>query len=115
MRGANSGLPTAIDLHVGDRAKRVRMLRNISLFQLARRLEIAPEQLARYEAGSQRFPTECLLHLCDALDTTPSFLFSGDVAPRDVAVNSPNDKSNRYVNDNYFREVPATDNTLSQS
>lgn len=106
MRGATSGPLTAIDAHVGNRAQKVRMFRNLSLFQLARRLEIAPEQLAKYEAGSQRFPAECLLRLCTVLDTTPSFLF-GDVASRYPAANRPHEKSVRPVNDNDFREVPA--------
>jgi transcriptional regulator with XRE-family HTH domain len=111
MRGAN--LPNPIDLRVGNRAQRVRMFRNISLFQLARSLEIAPEQLARYEAGSLRFPAECLLRLCDELDTTPSFLFSGEFASPYPTVNKPTDESIRYGNDNYFPE--SIGDTLGQS
>jgi transcriptional regulator with XRE-family HTH domain len=92
--------PNAVDIHVGSRAKKIRIFRNINLFQLADFLKIEPEQLARCEAGSQRFSAECLLRLCEALDTTPSFLFSGLLMSSYSAANRPYDSYARHVNDN---------------
>jgi transcriptional regulator with XRE-family HTH domain len=105
MGSVISALPNAIDVHVGNRAQRVRMFRNISLFQLAHRLKITPEQLARYEAGSQRFPAECLMRLCDVLGMTSSFLFADACGPRYPSINELENTSTHYVNDNYFRNA----------
>jgi transcriptional regulator with XRE-family HTH domain len=97
-----------IDVHVGSRAQRVRLFRGVNLFRLANFLKIEPDRLALYESGSLRFPADCLLRLCEALDTTPSFLFSGLRMSSYPSINMPSAPAIGYVNDNSAGKAAAS-------
>jgi len=95
--------PNAIDLHVGSRVQKVRLFRNIDIAQMAHALNMKPEQLARYEAGHERFPSECLLRLCRTLKTTPAFIFSGLFASPSAEAGTAAPTSMPHAHEDAFR------------
>ena len=53
-----------IDTIVGQRLSATRTARNITQAQLATALGITEQQIARYEAGTDRIPAEHLIAMC---------------------------------------------------
>ncbi|MBW8309388.1 MAG: helix-turn-helix domain-containing protein [Candidatus Paracaedibacteraceae bacterium] len=62
---------------VGQRLKQQRETLNLSQIELANILKISPQQLSKYERGTDKIPAHRLYQLCKALSVTPNFFFDG--------------------------------------
>ncbi len=71
-----SKLPS-IEAHIGQQLKKRREELNLTQHDLATSLEITPQQLSKYERGTDRLPAYRLYQLCKVLIVTPNFFFDG--------------------------------------
>jgi transcriptional regulator with XRE-family HTH domain len=66
-RGAHRGVsprkPTAIDRHVGRRLRLLRQIREMSLGKLAEIVDVAPQQIQKYEIGETRISAARIFEL----------------------------------------------------
>ncbi len=85
-RRANS-----IDCHLGRRLRLVRELSNMSQRELARRMNISVDQLARYEIGNERIPAQQLFDAANIVDVPGPWFFE------DLASSRPEDLSEAPV------------------
>jgi len=69
--------PDAIDRHVGERLRLRRKTLGISQEQVAKILDIAFQQVQKYEKGSNRISAGRLYHLAGYLDVPISYFFEG--------------------------------------
>ena len=65
----------SIDRHLGRRLRLVRELSNLSQSELARRLGINVDQLARYEIGNERMPASQLFQAASIVDVPGPWFF----------------------------------------
>jgi len=68
----------AIDIHVGNRIRLRRKLLNLTQIELAARLGISPQQLQKYECGTNRVSAARLYRIAKELQVSVSFFFPGD-------------------------------------
>ena len=66
-----------IDAHVGDRVSRARVLRDLSLDELAAKTEMTASALQSCEAGLTRISAKELLRIAQCLNVEVSFFFEG--------------------------------------
>jgi len=69
--------PHPTDIYVGDRLRKLRILRGVSQKSLAFNLGISFQQIQKYERGSNRIGASRLLALGTALETPVSYFFVG--------------------------------------
>ena len=69
------GKTNQVDRHVGERLRLARDLKGLSQFELAERLAIAVQQLAKYELGINRLSPQLMFEASRALSLTPSWFF----------------------------------------
>ena len=93
-RRANS-----IDCHLGRRLRLVRELSNLSQRELARRMNISVDQLARYEIGNERIPAQQLFDAANIVDVPGPWFFE------DLASSRREDLSENSVRDNQVIEL----------
>ncbi len=67
--------PDAIDRHVGERLRLRRKTLGISQEQVAKTLDIAFQQVQKYEKGSNRISAGRLYHLAEFLDVPIAYFF----------------------------------------
>jgi transcriptional regulator with XRE-family HTH domain len=65
---------------IGSRVRMRRIERKISPQELSRQLEIRGEDLAAYEAGTQRISANLLFRIAKSLDVRPEFFFRTSTA-----------------------------------
>jgi transcriptional regulator with XRE-family HTH domain len=70
---------TPTDAQVGQRIKFRRRMANLSLEELAAKLQIAPQQLQKYESGHNRVTAGRLLALAEILDVPIQWFFEKPV------------------------------------
>lgn len=68
---------SAIDEHIGRRLRLRRQMVGMTLDALADRLELSPQQLMKYERGTNRLPASRLYWLSGILQVHPSWFFDG--------------------------------------
>ena len=93
-RRANS-----IDCHLGRRLRLVRELSNLSQRELARRMNISVDQLARYEIGNERIPAQQLFDAANIVDVPGPWFFE------DLASSRREDLSEDSVRDDQVIEL----------
>ena len=71
--------PTAIDRHVGRRLRLLRQQQGMSLERLAEIVDVAPQQIQKYEIGETRISASRIFQFSQIFDT-PLAWFYGDLA-----------------------------------
>lgn len=74
-RQTTSRAPTAIDQMVGDKIRKLRLERNMTLAELGSELGISHQQLQKYETGTNRLSAGMLSNVADVLRVSISDLF----------------------------------------
>jgi len=69
--------PHPTDVYVGNRLRKLRILKGVSQKDLAERLGISFQQIQKYERGSNRIGASRLWALGSALETPISYFFAG--------------------------------------
>lgn len=72
---------------IGKRIHTRRKELHIKQGELAERIDISNNHLSSIETGKQKPSLETALHLCDALDVTPDYLFLGNMHQDNVSEN----------------------------
>jgi transcriptional regulator with XRE-family HTH domain len=76
VHGANRRTGS-IDTHVGERLRQRRVIRGLSLDELASKLDVSAQQLQKYEAGHNRITASRLYQCASALDVPVSSFYLG--------------------------------------
>jgi transcriptional regulator with XRE-family HTH domain len=76
-RSSDHKMATEVDIHVGERLRQRRMLRGLSLTQLAKSLRVSYQQLQKYETGGNRISASRLYELAQLLDIPIVWFFEG--------------------------------------
>jgi transcriptional regulator with XRE-family HTH domain len=63
QRGVSPRKPTAIDRHVGKRLRLLRQINEVSLEKLAEIVDVAPQQIQKYEIGETRISASRIFEL----------------------------------------------------
>ncbi len=72
----NSKMPS-IEAHIGQQLKKRREELKLTQYDLAASLEITPQQLSKYEMGTNQLTAKRFYHLCRVLNVSPNFFFEG--------------------------------------
>ena len=91
-RQTTSRAPTAIDQMVGDKIRKLRLDRNMTLAELGSELGISHQQLQKYETGTNRLSAGMLSNVADVLRVSISDLFE-DATDRKGATPGPLEKA----------------------
>jgi len=67
--------PNSTDVHIGKRIRMLRLARNLSQTDLAKRLGITFQQIQKYERGANRVGAGRLQEMANLLGVTPAFFF----------------------------------------
>ena len=81
-RQTTSRAPTAIDQMVGEKIRRLRLDRNMTLAELGAELGISHQQLQKYETGTNRLSAGMLSNVADVLRVSIEELFEDATAPK---------------------------------
>jgi len=81
-----------VNVHVCQRMKAKRILRDMSQERLAKALGISYQQLQRYESGKSRLPCSMLYDAALALDVPVTYFFEGILADRATSAEPRLDK-----------------------
>ncbi len=68
--------PTDVDRHVGKRLRLLRQMRELSLEQLAAIVEVAPQQIQKYEIGETRISASRIFQLSRVLSVPLSWFYA---------------------------------------
>tara|TARA_R110000850_G_scaffold43103_1_gene110276 strand:+ start:1485 stop:1847 length:363 start_codon:yes stop_codon:yes gene_type:complete len=66
-----------VDVHVGQKLKKIRTLRKYSQTDVAQRLGLSFQQIQKYEIGSNRIAASRLFELAQIFDLSPAYFFEG--------------------------------------
>ena len=92
--------PNSTDVHIGKRIRMLRLTRNLSQTDLAKRLGITFQQIQKYEKGTNRIGASRLQHIARVLSVPVSFFFEdAPGAPVDQSAGMAEPKSTHYVVD----------------
>jgi len=92
--------PNSTDVHIGKRIRMLRLARNLSQTDLAKRLGITFQQIQKYEKGTNRIGASRLQHIARVLSVPVSFFFEdAPGAPVDQSAGMAEPKSTHYVVD----------------
>lgn len=80
MRHTTSRAPTAVDQMVGEKIRRLRQDRNMTLAELGNELGISHQQLQKYETGTNRLSAGMLSSVADVLRVPIASLFEDENA-----------------------------------
>lgn len=82
-----------VDVHVGQKLKKIRTLRKFSQTDVAHRLGLSFQQIQKYEIGSNRIAASRLFELAQIFDLSPAYFFeglhegaTGNAEPRDAGM-----------------------------
>lgn len=90
-RTARKHGPHPVDIHVGNRLKRLRLSKGQTQEELAEKLNVSFQQVQKYERGSNRINASRLNHLADILNVSVDYFFDGlpaDLEELDILPNS---------------------------
>ena len=85
MRHTTSRAPTAVDQMVGEKIRRLRQDRNMTLAELGNELGISHQQLQKYETGTNRLSAGMLSSVADVLRVPIASLFEDENANKGAA------------------------------
>jgi transcriptional regulator with XRE-family HTH domain len=68
-------MPHAVDIHVGQRLKKLRVKRRLSQTDLARGVKLSFQQIQKYEIGSNRIAASRLHELACLLGVKENYFF----------------------------------------
>lgn len=68
---------SALDTHIGNRLRQLRIKRRISLAKAGEIIEVTPQQVHRYEQGKHRLAASSLYRLARGLDMPITWFFQG--------------------------------------
>lgn len=68
---------TEIDIHVGQKLKRLRRRKELSQTALGRAANVSFQQIQKYERGQNRISVGRLWDFCELLDVSPIYFFEG--------------------------------------
>lgn len=91
-RQTTSRAPTAIDQMVGEKIRRLRLDRNMTLAELGAELGISHQQLQKYETGTNRLSAGMLSNVADVLRVSITDLFE-DTTSRKGSAPDPVEKA----------------------
>ena len=74
---------TAVDRHIAGRLRRRRRELKLSMQMLAAAIGVSYQQIAKYEAATNRIPASRLYLLANALQTPILYFFEGLPSPRE--------------------------------
>lgn len=66
-----------VDRHVGERLRRLRLIRGVSQTDVAEKLGITFQQVQKYEQGKNRISASKLYEVAMALSMPPAYFFEG--------------------------------------
>ena len=108
--------------HIGEKIKERRMDLNLSQTDLAKRLGFTPQQMHKYEKGTNRISTDTLLELSKILSVPPKFFYQGlegfsALHSREIVVVCKNEEGNKFslrlLDDEYiFSEIKVVEKKL---
>lgn len=90
-RQTASRAPTAVDQMVGEKIRRLRLERNMTLAELGNQLGISHQQLQKYETGTNRLSAGMLANVADVLRVSIEGLFE-DESQQDNRKSDPSQK-----------------------
>jgi transcriptional regulator with XRE-family HTH domain len=67
--------PTAIDRHVGKRLRLLRQIREVSMEKLAELVDVAPQQIQKYEVGETRISASRIFELSKIFNVPLSWFY----------------------------------------
>ena len=67
--------PHAVDVHVGERIRELRHLREMTQMELAKQVGVRFQQVQKYETGFNRVSASRLFMIAEALDVEVADLF----------------------------------------
>jgi transcriptional regulator with XRE-family HTH domain len=67
--------PTAVDRHVGKRLRLLRQIREISMERLAEIVDVAPQQIQKYEVGETRISASRIFELSKIFNVPLSWFY----------------------------------------
>jgi transcriptional regulator with XRE-family HTH domain len=76
VSAASPRKPTAVDKHVGKRLRLLRQMRELSLERLAEIVEVAPQQIQKYEIGETRISASRIFDLARVLSVPLSWFYA---------------------------------------
>ncbi|MEZ5997941.1 MAG: helix-turn-helix transcriptional regulator [Hyphomonas sp.] len=82
-----SRAPTAVDQMVGDKIRKLRLDRNMTLAELGTELGISHQQLQKYETGTNRLSAGMLSNVADVLRVSIEDLFEDTTSAKSGAPN----------------------------
>lgn len=74
-RAVSPRKPTAIDKHVGRRLRLLRQIREVSLEKLAAIVDVAPQQIQKYEIGETRISAARVFELSKIFDVPIAWFY----------------------------------------
>lgn len=79
VHGANcrSGRPDPVDVHVGTRLRELRRSRGLSQTDIGQAVGVTPQQIQKYERGTNRISAPMLYAMAQSLEVTPDTYFDG--------------------------------------
>ena len=83
MKQSTSRAPTAVDQMVGEKIRKLRLDRNLTLAELGSELGISHQQLQKYETGTNRLSAGMLANVAEVLRVSIASLFEGENADDD--------------------------------
>jgi len=89
-----------VDFYIGQRIRRTRLFRAISLTQLSSRLDLSLRQLSAYENGEARIPADILLQISKLLHVNWQLFFDSKVDKTLTLVEPPTLLTYLPANDN---------------
>jgi transcriptional regulator with XRE-family HTH domain len=67
----------AVDKHIGDMVYSLRLAKGLSLKQLAEKIKVSHQQLAKYEKGGDRISVGRLILIAQALEIPVNYFYEG--------------------------------------
>ena len=83
--------PTDVDRHVGKRLRLLRQMRELSLEQLAAIVEVAPQQIQKYEIGETRISASRIFQLSRVLSVPLSWFYADLKTAAETETSARND------------------------
>ena len=83
MKQSTSRAPTAVDQMVGEKIRKLRLDRNLTLAELGSELGISHQQLQKYETGTNRLSAGMLANVAEVLRVSIASLFEDENADDD--------------------------------
>ncbi|MEH6829628.1 MAG: helix-turn-helix transcriptional regulator [Sulfitobacter sp.] len=80
-----------VDIHVGQRLKALRKLRQLSQTDLGKELGLSFQQVQKYESGSNRISASRLFEVGQFLNVAPEYFFEGINSKNEAPETTPAD------------------------